>query len=310
MLHSHRNMRLIGRLNSESNAKTFGDYLTCLEIRNSVEPEPDGRWAVWVFSEDQLEASHKALAEYVENPGDPKFRRASAKAGAIREREEKEKSEFAKRVLTRETLWGSIGLGPLTVAVMGACIGLVLVAGFPPTDSVYLADEPYYKHLYMSLLKPSAGFLPEVRRGEYWRLITPIFIHMNFLHLLFNMLCLKDFGSMIEARRGSLKLLLMVVVFGVGSNLAQGWMAGPVFGGMSGVLYGLFGYIWMCGHFDPASGLRLSPTNIVAMVAWFFLCLFGFIGAIANWAHGAGLVMGMIWGAAPPLAKKLLKLHP
>jgi GlpG protein len=76
---------------------------------------------------------------------------------------------------------------------------------------------------------------------------------------------------------------------------------------MSGVLYGLFGYIWMSGKFDPASGLRLSPSNVLAMVGWFFLCLFGVMGNIANGAHGAGLVMGMIWGAAPPLAKKLLK---
>jgi GlpG protein len=159
----------------------------------------------------------------------------------------------------------------------------------------------------MSLLKPEMGFLPEVRQGQVWRLITPIFIHWNLLHLLFNMLCLKDFGSMIEARQGSVKLLLMVVVIGVASNLGQTWVSGPQFGGISGVLYGLFGFIWMRGRLDPASGLHLSSTNIVAMVAWFFLCLFGFIGNIANTAHGVGLVMGMVWGAVPPLAEKHLK---
>jgi GlpG protein len=301
-------MRLIGRLNNESNAKTFGDYLTCLEIRNAVEPEPDGHWGVWVFSEDQLEAARQALAGYLQHPNDAKYKRASEKAGAIRQREEKEKTEFARRVLTRETMWGSFGLGPLTLALMGACIGLVLVAGFPPANAIHLADEPCYNHLYISLLRPEAGFLPEVRHGEVWRLITPIFIHMNLVHLLFNMLCLKDFGSMIEARQGTLKLLLMVVVIGVGSNVGQAWMSGPQFGGFSGVLYGLFGFIWMRGKFDPASGLRLSPANIVAMVGWFFLCFFGVIGNIANGAHGFGLVMGMLWGAAPPLAKKLLKL--
>lgn len=305
MLRGHRNMRLIGRLNSESNAKTFGDYLTCLEIRNSVEPEPDGQWAVWVFSEDQLEASSQALADFLAHRSDPKFQRAAEKAGAMRQREEKEKKEFAKRVLTPETLWGSYSLGPLTVALMGACIALVVVAGFPPDDAVHLADEPYYKHLYITVL---IGFLEEVRRGEVWRLLTPIFIHMNLVHLLFNMLCLKDFGSMIEARKGTLTLLVMVVVIGVGSNLGQYLVAGPQFGGFSGVLYGLFGYIWMRGKFDPASGLHLSPSNILLMVGWFFLCLLGVMGHIANGAHGFGLLMGMIWGAAPPLAKNLFKL--
>ena len=287
-------MRLISRLNSESNAKTLGDYLTCLEIRNTVEPEADGQWAVWVYSEDQLEAAGKALADYLANPNDPKFRRASAKAGAVRQREEKEKSEYAKRVLTPQAMWGGFTLGPLTLALMGICI-IVAFAGLPPAS-------PY---LWISV---QPGFLREVRHGEVWRLLTPIFIHMGIAHILFNMLCLKDFGSMIEARLGSAMLLVMVVVIGVVSNLGQYIMSGPNFGGMSGVLYGLFGFIWMRGKFDPASGLRLPQADVVLMVGWFFLCVFQVIPNIANWVHGFGLLMGMVWGAAPPLAKKHLHL--
>jgi len=300
-------MRLIGRLNSESNAKTFGDFLTCLEIRNAVEPEPDGQWAVWVFSEDQLEASHQALTDFLAHPNDPKFRRASEKAGAIRQREEKEKSEFAKRVLTPDTLWGNYGLGPLTVVLMGACIGLALVAGFPPEEG-YLADHRVYRNLYISLVTSGSAFLPEIRHGEVWRLITPAFIHMNLIHLVFNMFWLKDLGSMIEARKGTLTLLVMVLLVAAVSDLVQYKFSGPDFGGMSGVIYGLFGYIWMRGKLDPASGLRLHPANVVIMVGWFFLCLFHVIPHVANSAHGVGLAVGMIWGAGPPLAKKLLKL--
>ena len=295
MLHGHRNMRLIGRLNSESNAKTFGDYLTSLEIRNSVEPEADGHWAVWVFSEDQLEASHQALTGFLENPDDAKYQRASEKAGAIRQREEKEKNEFARRVLTPDTMWGSFSLGPLSMALIGVCV-MVALAGLPPAS-------PY---LWMSLEESRS--LPEIRHGEVWRLITPIFIHMGLLHILFNMLWLKDLGSMIEARQGTLKLLLLVVVIGIGSNLGQDLVDGPDFGGMSGVLYGLFGYIWMRGKLDPASGLHLGQADVVMMVGWFFLCLVHIIPHVANGAHGFGLVMGMVWGAAPPLARKLLKL--
>ncbi len=307
MLHGHGIMRLIGRLNSESNAKSFGDYLTCLEIRNAVEAEPDGQWAVWVFSEDQLEASHQALTDFVAHPKDPKFRRASEKAGAIRQREEKEKSEFAKRVLTPETMWGGFSLGPLTVVLMGACIGLAVVAGFPPEEG-YLVDHRVYRNLYISLATSGSAFLPEIRQGEVWRLITPAFIHMNLIHLVFNMFWLKDLGSMIEARKGTLTLLVMVLLVAAVSDFAQYWVSGPDFGGMSGVLYGLFGYIWMRGKFEPASGLHLHPTNVIIMVGWFFLCLLHIIPHVANSAHGVGLALGMIWGAGPPLAKKLLKL--
>jgi GlpG protein len=301
-------MRVIGRLNSESNARTFGDYLTCLEIRNSVEPEADGQWAVWVFSEDQLEAGSQALAGFLENPRDAKYQRASEKAGALRQREEKEKSEFAKRVLTGETMWGGFALGPLTVALMGGCIGLALIAGFPQ-DGEYLKNQPYYRQLYFSLVTAGTAFAPEIRRGEVWRLVTPVFIHMNLVHLLFNMLWLKDLGSMIEARKGTLTLLIMVLVIAAGSDFGQYQFSGPAFGGMSGVIYGLFGYIWMRGKLDPASGLRLHPTNVVLMVGWFFLCLLNLpiMPDVANMAHGVGLAMGMIWGAGPPLAGKLLK---
>src|SRR5207244_8552606 len=91
--------------------------------------------------------------------------------------------------------------------------------------------------------------LPEIRHGEIWRLVTPMFIHFSPLHILFNMLWLRDLGSMIEGRQSSLHLLLLVLVIAVCSNLAQCYLnyKGPVFGGLSGVVYGLLVYICICG---------------------------------------------------------------
>ena len=139
--------------------------------------------------------------------------------------------------------------------------------------------------------------LPEVRHGEVWRLLTPIFIHYGILHLVFNMLWLRDLGSMIEGRQSSIHLLLLVLCIGVGSNLGENFLGrSPAFGGMSGVVYGLLGYIWVRGKCDPASGLYLHPTTVLMMIVWFFACLLGLVGNIANAAHGVGLVMGMAWG--------------
>jgi len=90
MLLANGSMRLIGLISNETNAKAFGDYLTSLDILNSPEPEPDGQWAVWVHSEDQMEAGRNALATFLANPKDPKFQRASAqkppRSGAARRR--------------------------------------------------------------------------------------------------------------------------------------------------------------------------------------------------------------------------------
>jgi GlpG protein len=283
-------MRLIGHLKTEGSARTFGDYLTSLDIRNLVEPEQDG-WAIWVYAEDQIEAGRNALASYFANPDDGKFRRASQTAAALRQKEKEEGAKFARRMRTREQLWPVAGRGRLTLVLIVASVLLTVVFQFTSDNS------PSHYWFFISLRR--ASFLPEVRHGEVWRLITPIFLHMTMSHLLFNMFALNALGSIIESREGSRKLLAMVLVLGILSNLTQYLASGPFFGGMSGVVYGLFGYAWIRGKVDPASGYFLDGLTIAIMLVWFFLCLFGFLGGVANGAHATGLVLGMLWGAAP-----------
>jgi GlpG protein len=69
-----------------------------------------------------------------------------------------------------------------------------------------------------------------------------------------------------------------------------------MFGGMSGVVYALLGYVWMRGKYDPASGLFVPPPTVTMMLIWFVAGWTGILGPIANMAHGAGLVLGMAWG--------------
>jgi len=119
---------------------------------------------------------------------------------------------------------------------------------------------------------------------------------MGVLHIFFNMLWLRDLGSMVEGRQSSLHLLILTIVIAACSNLAQYFVSGPIFGGMSGVVYGLLGYVWIRGKFDPASGLYLHPYNVVMMLVWFFACLVNIIPHVANTAHAVGLGIGIAWG--------------
>jgi GlpG protein len=121
------------------------------------------------------------------------------------------------------------------------------------------------------------------------------------------MLCLKDLGTLIEARQSTGQMAALVLLIGVLSNIGQYFFGGPGFGGMSGVIYGLFGYIWIRGKCDPTSGLFVDPRNVMMMIVWFFLCLFQIIPHVANTAHAVGLVMGVVWGALP-LGKRLFKV--
>src|SRR5262249_59186858 len=115
--------------------------------------------------------------------------------------------------------------------------------------------------------------LPELKRGELWRVVTPAFIHISEWHLLFNMLCLIWLGTQLERRYGTGRFALLVLLMAVPSHLCQyffpavsleGWrpvvaQPMPLFGGMSGVLYGLFGFVWMKAVYEPGCGLYVTP---------------------------------------------------
>lgn len=286
-------MRIIGHLPNEASAATFSDFLYVEGITNLIEAEKEG-WAVWIHSEDQLERARDLLSSYLGNPKDPKYKNKSPQVAELKEREAQDHKAAEKRVYDRGRLFRSFlpaRFGPLTFLLILACVAVAIWS--------YVADNA--EVLGALLISKHPRGLREVASGEVWRLVTPIFIHFGPVHLLFNMLWLADLGSMIEARKGSWFFALLVVVVAAVSNLAQFYFAGPVFGGMSGVVYGLLGYAWMKGKFDPASGLFVHPQTMMMMLLWLFLCMTPLLPLIANIrvansAHAAGLVVGLAWG--------------
>ena len=83
---------------------------------------------------------------------------------------------------------------------------------------------------------------------------------------------------------------VVVLVVAVASNLGQYLHTGsPMFGGMSGVVYGLFGYVWMKSRYDPGAGMYLHRYTVVVMLVWFVACYTNLLGSIANTAHAVGL---------------------
>ena len=147
--------------------------------------------------------------------------------------------------------------------------------------------------------------------GQIWRIFTPCFIHFGLIHLVFNLWMLFQIGSMLESRVGSGKLLLFVIVAGSLSNLVQGiiprdvsWLPPTLqgtllFGGMSGVLYGLFGWALSRQQRGISGGLFFPPSTVFLLLAW-MIAGFLFEGLrIANWCHGVGFLIGMVTGYLP-----------
>jgi GlpG protein len=291
-------MRLIGHLADEPAARTFADFLYVQGIENHLEFQKEEGWAVWVNDEDKVGDASGLLETFRQHPADPKYRAAEKSAAQSRVKAEKGDAAYRKKVHDRRQLFRPLtayGFGPLTFVLIVISVVVAIYSNLGDAKerimSLFITDYEVTGHLLR--WNPT---LPELRHGQIWRLFTPIFIHFGPLHILFNMLWLRDLGSMIESRQSTWRLALLVLVIAPCSNLAQFYYGGPDFGGMSGVLYGLLGYIWMRGKFDPASGLYLHPYTIIMMIIWFGACFTPLIPNAANACHAAGLAMGIAWG--------------
>jgi len=139
--------------------------------------------------------------------------------------------------------------------------------------------------------------------GEYWRLVTPIFLHFGWLHIVFNCLWLWELGHRVEAVMGHFNMLMLCLVIALVSNGSQYVYGGPgLFGGMSGVVYGLLGFAWVAPLLQPRWPIQPMPAIMLFMVGWLVACMVGVVealgfGAIANAAHLGGLLSGAVLGA-------------
>lgn len=145
-------------------------------------------------------------------------------------------------------------------------------------------------------------FFAVPEKGQYYRLLSPIFLHFGLLHLVFNCLWLSLLGARIESTQGSFHFFALIVVTGICSNMAQYYWTGSIyFGGLSGVIYALLGYIWIKNKIAPNRSIPLPRGLMGFMLGWLVLCMTGILEitvgiAVANAAHLSGLVAGLLIG--------------
>ncbi len=303
-------MRIIGYLQGEAQARAFSDYLLVQGIENDVEAEKDGTWAVWIRAEDELDRAKIELEAFSANPLDPKFKKSAQAASNVKEQKRREQADYEKRLKQRRHLFRPLtgyGFGPVTYILIFLSVLVFIISRFgrdlEAVHFLYFSDLDIREGAALPFLNAierrvslAPTLLAGITHGEIWRIFTPMFVHMDVLHIFFNMILLRDLGSMIEGRQNSWLLLVMVLAIAAVSNSAQFFVSGPGFGGMSGVDFGLLGYIWMRGKFDPGSGLMANQTTVTMMLVWFFLCFFRIVPHVANTVHATGLLIGMAWG--------------
>lgn len=305
-------MRQIGKLPDESAARRFADFLLTQDIAATVDAGNEG-WIVWGHDEDQIDLAREEFERFQQSPDHGRYTEAADAAQKIREQERQANKQAQKKQVDVRQQWSrpTAYQIPVTMTLMAISIMVAVMTKLGSDDGpllnlLYFAPIENTGDGYVTFAQPSLSSLWAVMKtGQVWRLVTPMFIHLSILHILFNMMWLRDFGTAIEFRRNSWRFLGLVLFTALVSNTVQYFYSNPLFGGMSGVVYGLFGYIWMKSRFDPESGFFIPQSTVIILIACLFLCMTGAIGPVANAAHVAGMISGMVCGYARPFLRGL-----
>ncbi|WP_136253024.1 rhomboid family intramembrane serine protease [Onishia niordana] len=190
-------------------------------------------------------------------------------------------------------------LAPVTASLLAACMMVFALMGLLGDIVVaMLAIVPVAVSggsLTLGTLADTFG------SGQVWRVFSPALLHFGWMHLVFNLLWIWYFGRQIEELRGGKLMLALSLVSAIAGNLAQYSTGTVLFGGMSGVVYALLGYVWLMSRQAPRTGFFVPQMLVVFMLGWMVFTmtdmagLVGF-GNVANEAHVGGLIVGLVWG--------------
>ena len=147
------------------------------------------------------------------------------------------------------------------------------------------------------LMKMGANFRPDTVNGQWWRLLTSVFLHGGLMHLLANMYGLFYIGSILEPLLGRTRFLGAYLICGIFGSLASvGWYEATVSVGASGAIFGMYGLflaLLLAKKFHPEFAQTFLSSTLIFVA---FNLLMGFQGGIDNAAHIGGLVSGFAAG--------------
>ncbi len=242
--------------------------------------EASGGQAIWLNNPDQLAACRQALEAWQRGESPP-ARPASTTTKTL--------AFFNQRPITLSLMVAAVLVTLAFEVLLGPLV--FLVVSFTPMviEGRQLVSLPLTETL---------------SSGQWWRLITPIFLHFGWMHLVFNLMWTWVLGEVIERQQGSLRLLLLVLFAALVSNSAQFLINGSSqFGGLSGVVYAYLGYTWLWDRRHPQAQLGLTPGLVLFMLIWMLFGMTPWSASVginmANEAHLGGLLAGMAFALLP-----------
>ena len=221
---------------------------------------------------EQLPFAQHLTQSFLNNPTDDKYQKAAWQDGVI--------AQSPSSLTANLPSLSDLARTPFTSVILLVCC--LIFAGMQLGWLQQILSEFMFQPVEVLL-----------QTNQWWRLLSPALIHFSLLHIAFNLLWWWTLGKQIESLLGVKQLLLVFLLTALLSNYAQFLVSGPNFGGLSGVVYGVMGFVWFSGWLKPGCGLSLSKPLVGFMLVWLLL---GYADVLwvnmANTAHTVGLVSG------------------
>jgi rhomboid protease GluP len=180
------------------------------------------------------------------------------------------------------------------------------------TIGMWLLHELLRVTLHINTDNLLVGYAPDLARGQWWRLVTPLVVHLGFIHLAFNMVWLYQLGTSLERIMGKVAFALTYVATGIAGEVASALVYHPAVasGGASGAIYGLGGvlvgayatsrYIDRRRTGPPAPGsLQFNGEAVRSLAIAFglWLVIGNLVLRVDTAAHAGGAALGLVIGA-------------
>lgn len=262
-------------VSKKSIALLFCKYIETQGIESKIEEIPEG--FVILCNETFLPQAEILWEDFKQTPHAPKYQKSAW--------------DSSETVTLNE---GGHSLSGIVTPFI-AHAGIITLSVFCLCWIIFLASEFGFQKQAFELVRFYWEFSFTTFLSEPHRLITPAFFHFSWLHIAFNTMWWWQLGGDIEKTLGKSTLIGLLVLSAVVSNIGQFYSTGAYFGGLSGVVYALVGYVWWMGWLAPQTGLGLSKPIVGFLLFWLLL---GFIDLLpinmANTAHTLGLVCGCV----------------
>jgi len=285
---------------SDINLAAFSRFLSSRGVVHRV-TEQGMNQVVWVSGEQERVFVRSAYSQYTS--GELELDEAPVVLGKI---------QIIPRVLS------AVRRFPLTLSLIAINV-LLFPVGMGLGDGtidglferlMFLAVEEVNGEQYFTTMSYT------VEHGQWWRFITPMFIHFSWLHIVFNLLWVWEIGRKIEFTNSAVVLFVAVIASSLAANVTQYLLSGPsLFGGMSGVVFGLLGHSLIWSRLVPWKDLGLPSGIYIFMLVYLVVGFTGVIdllglGSLANGAHLGGLIGGFATGGLAGLLARQRQARP